>query len=362
MSRFASVVLLHASLVHHDRVFTYSLPDEVDAHVGSLVRVPLGRRKTTGIVMELLDEADVARVLPVERTLGPGLDEGTVSLARWVAERYLSTLGEALVAALPARVASEESAVHSPGPPFERASPRPPGPYVGLIAGHGHAGFSLRTAPTPERGRILADLAASQVSQGRGALILLPEVRVRSEIAGAIETEFGDAVAWLGTDRSERDRYRAWLDLRAGARSVACGGRAAVFAPVRNLGMVIVDDEAHVSYKERRAPRFHARTVAAERARRAGATLVAVGVPPSIEVAAAVTSKRMTDVVVPDAVPRPPVRVVDLATNPERLLPSGRSIDAGAAAIREGARVVVLTHRGGDQPARLLDRAARTMR
>src|SRR5205823_4406087 len=62
---------------------------------------------------------------------------------------------------------------------------------------------------------------------------------------------FGDAVAWLGSDRSTRERYRAWLSLREGRSLVAVGGRATVYAPVRDLGLVIVDDEAHVSYKER---------------------------------------------------------------------------------------------------------------
>lgn len=369
MPRYAQVVLLHPSLVHRDRVFTYTLPD--DLGVGAVVRVPFARSRTTGVVVEMLDTPDVERPLAVLGRLGPGLDEATVALCRWVSERWCSTFGEALAAALPERVASEEEPPASDPPPV--SSRRPGGwlrewdgaPALARALAEGrHAGFSLRPPPRADRGALIADLAAATAAAGRGVLVLVPEVKIRTGVAEALDAAFGGAVAWLGSDAKARDRYRAWRDLRSGFRRIACGGRAAVFAPVRDLGLIVVDDESHVSFKERRAPRFHARSVAAERARREEATLVAVGVPPSVEVAAAVASGRLAAVEPPRArrrLDRMPVEIVDLSKQPDRLVPAGRTIAAAEAALRRGERVVVLTHRGGDDPARIYARCVRVL-
>jgi len=368
--RFASVVLLHPSLVHRDRVFTYSIPGGLDVHVGSVVRVPLGRKRANGVVVDLLDRADVPRTVALIASLGPGLDEDLVDLARWTAERYCASLGEALATAVPERIASEEDAV-VPATPIATPAATPDASWLRAwrggpallrsLAARTRGVYSMQPPPAQDRGPLIASLAASAVGEGRGVLVLLPEVRFRSSVEAALEDAFGAGLARLGSNRSNRVRYRGWCALRGGDTRIACGGRAAVFAPVPDLGLIVIDDESHVSYKERRQPRFHARTVAAERARRSGATLVTVGVPPSIEVAAAVAARQMT-LVVPPATARgshPPVQIVDLSASRERLVPSGRTIAAAKMAMRRGERVMIMTHRGGDEPAKVFERAVR---
>jgi len=319
---YASVVLTHPSLSHLDRAFTYRIPGETTPiEVGARVRVPFRRRNREGVVVGLLDAPDVERPLDIAATLGPGLDAGLVDLCRWVAQHYLSTMGEALAAALPERVADEErrsrhattrlrtKAIgwlreYRGGAALERA-----------LGGRRYAGFSWR--PGAGRAAEIAALAAHVASEGRGVLVLLPEVRFSGETADALR-ELGDAVAWLGSDRSARARYRDWLAVRAGSKPIAVGGRSAVYAPVRDLGLIVVDDEAHVSYKERRAPRINARAVASERARRAGGVLVAVGTPPSVEAGAAVERGALTAVLAPRGAgrARPPVTVIDRVVAP----------------------------------------------
>ncbi|HVL88715.1 MAG TPA: hypothetical protein VM841_00625, partial [Actinomycetota bacterium] len=365
--RFASVVPLQSSLVHRDRLFTYSIPESLDVHVGSLVRIPLGRKRADGVVVALMDRPDVERTVPLIAALGRGLEEATVDLARWTAARYCASLGEALTAALPERVVSEEETSLPPLPHAEAGADwlkewRGGPALLRALARSGRASFSMQPPPAEDRGPMIASLSAAALSAGRGVLVLLPEVRFRSGVETALKAMFGDALAWLGSNHSNRVRYRGWGALRRGETRIACGGRAAVFAPVPDLGLIVVDDESHVSYKERRQPRFHARTVAAERARRSSATLVAVGVPPSIEVAAAVAARQMT-VVAPAATQRrdhPPVQVIDLSESRERLVPAGRTIAAAKQALSRGERVMIMLHRGGDEPARVFERAVRT--
>ena len=330
--------------------------------------MPFRRRNREGVVVELLDESDVARALDIVDTLGPGLDADLVGLCRWVADHYLSTLGEALAAALPDRIADEEEAEH-PGPvalPRARSLAflrryRGGGPLERALSARRYAGFSWR--PGTGRAAEIAALVADAATHRRGVLVLVPEVRFAGETAEALR-DLGDAVAWLGSDRPARERYRDWLALRGGHKTIAVGGRAAVYAPVRDLGLVLVDDEAHVSYKERRAPRINARAVAAERARRANAVLVAAGTPPSIEAGAAVERHALTSVAPPRAESlrtRPPVTVVDRSRDGAALVPHATTLRLAAEELGRGRRVVLLIHRGGDEARRAASRAFRIL-
>jgi primosomal protein N' (replication factor Y) len=364
---FASVVLTHPSLSHLDRAFTYRIPVGLSVDVGARVRVPFRRAKRDGVVVEILDEPDVEKVLPIHSALGPGIGPEMVELCRWVGEHYLATLGEALAAAVPERVVEEEAEPargvgrvrarslqwlqrYRGGAALRRALDR-----------DGFAGFSWR--PAAGRAQEIASLVAHAVARGRGALVLLPEVRFAGDTVAAL-AGLGETVAWLGSDRPARERYRDWLALRSGAKRIAVGGRAAVYAPVPDLGLVVVDDEAHVSYKERRAPRINARPVAHRRAQRARAVFVAVGTPPSVEAMHAVERGALTQVAPPRAdllKSRPPVTVVDRSRDGARLVPHAETLRLCKAALDSGRRAVLLTHRGGDEARRAASRAFRIL-
>jgi primosomal protein N' (replication factor Y) len=363
VSGFCSVVLVDPALSHLDRVFTYSIPDGMPVRVGSLLRAPFRRKRRLGIVIGLLETSDIERALPVADLVGPGLDEETVDLARWVSHRYLSTFGEALAAALPQRVAQEEETQAPSTVPSVRAaldlSTYARGNEIARALQSGGGGFVWRPLPDEERGRAIVAMVAAAAERG-GVIVLLPEVRVRSEVAAVLRDAFGDALAMLGSERAARERYRDWLALRSGAKRIAVGGRGAVFAPVADLRLIVIDDEGHQSYKEGRAPRYHARTVAAERARSAGATLVLLGVPPSVEARAA-TERGPYILVAPSRADerrhRPSVTVVEQGT----LVPSAQTVKAAKEELAARRRVVLLTHRGGASADAVAERAIRIL-
>lgn len=105
------------------------------------------------------------------------------------------------------------------------------------------------------------------MEQGRGGLILVPEIGLTPQTVRRFYQIFGDQIAVLHSRLSDRERYDAWQALRKGEKKIAIGARSAVFAPVQNLGLIIVDEEHDSSYKqEDPAPRYHARDVAIMRA------------------------------------------------------------------------------------------------
>jgi primosomal protein N' (replication factor Y) len=363
VSDFCSVVLVDPGLSHFEGGFTYRNPAELTLQIGSVVRVPFNRKRRIGVVVGFLDRQDVARVLPVHSIVGPGIDEATVSLAVWTSQRYLSTPGEAFAAVLPSRVASEETIQRPMSEPvIERA----------LDLGRYEDGDSLRETIEsgsggcvwqPAFGTARADEIVAMISIAAskgGVLVLVPEIRA-GDVTNAIRSAFGNAVAYLGSDASARARYGEWLALRSGAKRIAVGGRASVFAPVQDLRLIVVDDEGHQSYKEGRAPRYHARAVAAERARRERAAIVFVGVPPSVEARAA-TERGPYTLVAPvrasERGHRPAVTIVE----PSGLVPDARTLRIAARQLNDGRRALFLAHRGGSEFDAVAERTIRVLK
>src|SRR6266576_807018 len=121
------------------------------------------------------------------------------------------------------------------------------------------------------------------VARGHGAILLVPEIALTPQTVARLRGVFGDQVAVLHSGLSDGERADAWRALRRGERLVAVGPRSAVFAPVQRLGAIVVDEEHEPSYKQGSAPRYHARDVAAMRARLEAARLVLGSATPSLE-------------------------------------------------------------------------------
>ena len=119
--------------------------------------------------------------------------------------------------------------------------------------------------------------------QKRTAIVLVPEIALTPQTVDRFRAVFGNDVAVLHSALSDGERYDAWLALRHGTKRIAVGARSAVFAPLANLGAIVVDEEHEASYKQGESPRYHAREVAIVRAREASAICVLGSATPSLE-------------------------------------------------------------------------------
>ncbi|MDR0862773.1 MAG: primosomal protein N' [Oscillospiraceae bacterium] len=126
-------------------------------------------------------------------------------------------------------------------------------------------------------------LIQDALDMGKSAVVLVPEIALTPQLVGIFASRFGDNVAVLHSALSVGERYDEWKRIRSGAVRVAVGTRSAVFAPVRDLGLIILDEEQEHTYKSENAPRYHAREVAKFRCVHAGAMLVLGSATPSIE-------------------------------------------------------------------------------
>jgi primosomal protein N' (replication factor Y) len=121
------------------------------------------------------------------------------------------------------------------------------------------------------------------VERGRSALMLVPEINLTPVFSRRLMSHFGEAVAILHSELSDGERLDEWRRIRAGAARVVIGTRSAVFAPLRDLGVIVVDEEHETSYKQEETPRYHGRDTAVYRAREAGAVVILGSATPSLE-------------------------------------------------------------------------------
>src|SRR5512143_4289554 len=151
--------------------------------------------------------------------------------------------------------------------------------------------------------------------QGRSAILLVPEIGLTPAAAAQIHSVFGEDVAILHSGLSDDERAEHWHRIRRGEARIVVGTRSAIFAPVHDLALIIVDEEHDHSYKQEETPRYHARDVAAVRAKMLGATVVLGSATPSLESYYNTTKGKYRLIELPDRVlarPLPEVELIDM--------------------------------------------------
>jgi primosomal protein N' (replication factor Y) (superfamily II helicase) len=417
--------------------FDYRLPAAMaDLEVGSVVRVPFGRRRALGVVVELAETSE----LPPERLAEPlealeaGVPAELVRLGIWVAGEYCSTPSRGLQLVLPPgtgaggqRVRSRtelRAEISAAGEEAlageERLGARQRAVLEALGAGE-MSGSELAAAVGADRQvlrrleqrgliatrssrvrrrpggaelvaatgrprlleeqeRAVAEIVAAlddepgaspklllhgvtgsgktevylaaveaALARGRGAIVLVPEIGLAPQAVARFRARLGDRFAVLHSALSPGERYDEWRRLRSGEASVCVGPRSAVFAPVRDLGLLVIDEEHDPSYKQEGDPCYDARTVARRRAEECGAALVAgTATPrpeswlelPRVELPRRVDARRM-----------PPVEVLDMREADPRSDPLHPSTWGALEAVRgAGAKAIVMVNRRGFAP------------
>jgi primosomal protein N' (replication factor Y) (superfamily II helicase) len=194
--------------------------------------------------------------------------------------------------------------------------------------------------------------------QGRTAIVLVPEISLTPQTVGRFRAVFGDRIAVLHSALSPGERYDEWRALRAGRKRIVVGARSAIFAPLPDLGAVVVDEEHEGSYKQGETPRYHAREVAVVRAEEAGALCLLGSATPSLESWTNARSGKYALLELPDRVAGgrlPEVRVVDLRAERgaagDRKAPPGllsRPLrEAIEARLERGEQSILLLNRRG---------------
>jgi len=279
--------------------FHYRIPLRLskDIKVGHGVWVPFRNRLRVGYVVGLLERSKVARLKYIRRLLDPHPIVGPdiMELTKWMADYYFSSLGEAIEAAIPGPIRRGRPKVKRRRPVMARPTrktvkPKPISKLDRAIRSIERSldckrfeVFLLYNTTAQAKTEVYLQAIAHAISQGRSCIFLVPEIASVPRVAGDLESRFGELVAIFHSRLSPGERFRQWQRIRDGEARIAIGVRSAIFSPVKDLGLIVVDEEHDHAYKQDDAPRYNARDVAIARARQQGACVILGSQTPSLE-------------------------------------------------------------------------------
>ncbi len=328
-----------------DDGFSYAVPESLHVPVGSIVRVPVGNRRTRGYVTSIRD-ADDRELKPITSISGdyPAFDESTVEVLRWLALHYVAPMSVILAKTAPPNLPRR---VRLPTLSEPAKTPASPHRRLSQAAADG-ARFPATAVLVPGAVSVpIAGLIAAPVQAGRSIMIIAPTVVEATGLAGSLAAWFGNRVLITHSGLDAKERTRVWVQARARGGQVLVGTREVMLWPVEDLGLAVVVEEERPAMKEPQTPTLHVREVLRKRAAVERFVLAFMGPAPSTDllaagVSAVPTSNRLW----------PLVEVIDRSQEP----PEGRLISPRAAAALRSAferdkRIFVFAHRRGYAPA-----------
>lgn len=280
--------------------FHYKVPDELKdkVEVGKRVWVPFGTRRIVGYITGFVEKAQVEEVKPVLSVIDeeePILDSRLLELTKWIADYYHASWGEAIEAAIPGPLKKGKTEIKPRRPlPEEIYEPtgklKPTGeqdaalkPIIESLSGRKNDVYLLHGITGSGKTEIYLQAIEYVLKSGRSAIVLVPEISLTPQAVERFKSRYGAIVAVLHSRLLESERFLEWKKLKGGSAKIAVGARSAIFAPVKDLGLIVIDEEHETSYKQDDTPRYNARDVAIMRAKLSGAAVILGSATPSIE-------------------------------------------------------------------------------
>jgi len=273
-------------------------------HLGSVIQVPFRTGSTHAFVLGFPQSSPVAkaRLKLIEGVVvnEPVFDEKMLKFLRWVSDYYCHPLGEVIATALPrpywqppkrkkktTKTGKDDSLDQLGITGIPSAKP--------ILNAEQLKATQILTDPHDLRPALLHGVTGSgktevymhvlehALNQGKGGIVLVPEIALTPQLMGRFSARFPGLVAVLHSDLTPRERNAQWERLRTGNARIVIGARSAVFAPVKNLGLIVVDEEHESSFKQEDSVHYHGRDVAVVRGHFYGAKVILGSATPSLE-------------------------------------------------------------------------------
>ncbi|MBO8436510.1 MAG: primosomal protein N' [Spirochaetes bacterium] len=295
--KYASVLLN----LPYEATYSYIIPESLQGEelFGKRAVVPFGRRRMTGFIVATGDEKPEGdyELKAIERMIDktPVFTHTLLDIAYWMKTMYFSPPGLNLSMMIPSgRRESEVS-------PFYEASSF--SPIETLSQGQEHALHVLRTSSSrvfyifgitgSGKSEVYLRRAEDVIKEGKQVLYMVPEITLSEQLSDEVYSRFSGRVAILHSSLTPSQRLKAWNEIMNGEIDIVIGARSSVFAPFKNLGLIIIDEEHETSYKSGNAPRYHARQIAEYRSAKENAILVMGSATPSLEAWNMMDSRRI---------------------------------------------------------------------
>jgi primosomal protein N' (replication factor Y) (superfamily II helicase) len=356
------------------KLFDYLAPDATVADIGQRVLVPFGRKHAIGIILELAHSSELPgdRLKNSIRVLreSPPLAPQDLRLMRFAADYYHHPLGAVVMGVLPARLRrpaepprrrvkrAEKSGAALPsrgaGSPPPALTPGQTQAVAEIRRSFGRfRPFLLLGVTSSGKTEVYLHAIAAALEAGKQALVLVPEIALTPQLEALVGRRFpGARRVSLHSGLAETERLEHWRAAGSGEARIVLGTRLAVFTPMPELGLVVVDEEQDASFKQAEGFRYSARDLAVVRARQQGVPVVLGSATPAIETYANAVRGRYGLLTLPDRIGAPPPRITCIDIRGARLADglSPRLVDALRERVASGEQSLVFINRRGYAP------------
>ncbi len=290
------------------KTFTYSVPDDATVALGSLVVVPFRNSVIAGYVIGSESSPQIDKIKSIISVVDKlSLSEENRQLASWIADYYICSNWASTSLFLPPgnslkikkdltlHIRKPRTVFNFNSPSFiyseDYAKPKDLTPdqqkalsqITEAINASQSQTFLLNGITGSGKTEVYARAIEQALSHEKTAILLVPEIAMSIQVVARLSSRFAGKVAVLHSGLSAAERLSAWMQIKEGKVPIVIGARSAIFAPLDNIGLVIVDEEHEASYKQNRSPRYNGRDVAVKRAALAGAVCILGSATPSLE-------------------------------------------------------------------------------
>lgn len=352
-----------------DKLFFYSVPDGLREKiaVGKRILVSFRNKNLLGYIVGITERCNIYPVKPIIRIIddAPSLDEEMLKLAKWLSEYYCAPLGEVIKAALPLgvrkiykrapkRILPSVEPIEMSTPFLLNAQQKEAFRIIhnSILSGSPET-ILIRGITASGKTELYMQAISEMLAKNKQAIVLVPEISLTPQAQERFAGRFGKRAILLHSRLTGAERAGAWREIYDGKIDIVIGARSAVFAPLKNLGLIVIDEEHENSYKQNESPRYHARDVALKRAQSCGALVIMGSATPSLESFYAARreehklihlTKRIDDK------PLPEVEIVDMRrefSGKGYFLFSRRLRDALEEVLKKRKQAIVLLNRRG---------------
>ncbi len=324
--------------------FQYAVPEVIEsaATPGKRVWVSLRSRRMVGTIVNVSSERAVDEVKPLDSIIdeAPILSPSFLELTRWMSKHYFCSWGQCLEAGLPAPFRKGKFFMKSRAKKWtehaESVNPEDLPLTLHQEAAYGEAlkkmksgspgCFLLYGITGSGKTEVYMHLIREALREGKGAIVLIPEISLTPQTVDRFYSRFGDVLAVVHSRLPQARRVEEWHRIYNGEAKVVVGARSAVFSPVKNLHLIIIDEEHETSYKQEETPRYVTAQVARKRAEIENAVVVTGSATPSLESFFQSESGEIQKLRLPERIERRPLPIVEVVDMRQQLRGKGPAI------------------------------------
>lgn len=356
-----SLILEVAISVPLNQLFDYLCDQKVST--GMRVSIPFGRKKVTGIVLNIKDKSDFKQLKSVEKVLDdePIFDQPMLDFLQWASSYYHHPIGEVIMSSLPKNLRLGKAAVIKKlnglptkisKPDFETTTQQQVAIDKILDFLDEYHGFLLHGVTGSGKTEVYLRISQEVLNRGKQVLVLVPEIGLTPQMIARFELRLNACIVSVHSQRNETQKQDAYLMAKSGHAGVVLGTRSAIFAPMPNLGLIIIDEEHDGSFKQQSNFRYSARDLCFVRAKQANIPVVLGTATPSLEILKQVMDKKITRLILANRAGgalMPKVGLVDMRVEMGRAL-SALLMQKMRQHLNEGKQVMLFINRRGYAP------------